>query len=292
MKVINLVQGSQEWLEFRRMGIGASDAPCIMGVGFQTPYQLYKNKIQGKEIPVNEYMQRGKENEAKALGTFSSMTGLKMVPKVVISSQYEWQYASLDGISHDHQAIVEIKCPGMKDHSSALNGRVPEKYYPQLQHQLCVTNLQKAFYFSFDGKDGVIVEIERDDDYIEKMLKKELEFYEAMLRYDPPKLMKDDYVILNDSEWNEVCEEYKRVKSQSNELKEKEEKLRERLISIAAERNVAGRGVRLTKILKKGVIDYKNIPVLKGVDLENYRLKSREEWRLSIDEDNGNTSGH
>ena len=43
-----LVQQSEEWLEFRRSRIGASDAPIIMGVSpWKTHYKLWVEKIQG-----------------------------------------------------------------------------------------------------------------------------------------------------------------------------------------------------------------------------------------------------
>lgn len=64
---------------------------------------------------------------------------------------------------------MEIKCPGQADHDVAKSGKIPEKYIPHLQHQLAVTSLKLAYYFSFDGV-GVIVEVERNDSYIEQMI--------------------------------------------------------------------------------------------------------------------------
>lgn len=83
---------------------------------------------------------------------------------------FDWMMASLDGIDIDGQAILEIKCPGPSDHELAKAGKIPEKYIPQLQHQLAVTGLKLAYYFSFDGTDGVIVEIERDEIFIAKII--------------------------------------------------------------------------------------------------------------------------
>ena len=56
--------------------------------------------------------------------------------------------ASLDGISMD-QEILEIKCPYKpnrldSDHQKTKEGKIPEKYWPQLQHQLEVFGASKG----------------------------------------------------------------------------------------------------------------------------------------------------
>lgn len=283
MKIIDLKQGSEEWLEFRRMGIGASDAPCILGVGFLSPYQLFINKMTGKETFKNSAMKRGTDLEPIARQKFIEETGIDIYAKTVINSELSWQFASLDGIDESHSTIVEIKCPGPKDHLTAIDGMIPGKYYPQLQHQLCVTGLKKGYYYSFDGKDGVIVEFTRDDKYIDKLLKEEIDFYERMIRFDPPLLFLNDYEVIDDKEWSEVCEAYTKAKEKESLANSEVEMLKERLISIAAERNVRGSGYKLSKILRKGTIDYANIQELRSIDLEKYRKKPVEYWKIESD---------
>ena len=227
-------------------------------------------------------MQRGLDLEPIARKKFSDETGIYVEPKLVVNCDLEWQFASLDGIDENESVIVEIKCPGAKDHLTARDGMIPGKYYPQLQHQLCVTGLKRGYYYSFDGQDGVLVEFMRDDDYIEKLIEKEKEFYQKMIDFEPPLLVEKDIVILDDPEWSDICEEYKRIKGKIDDLQEHEERLKNRLISIASERNVQGRGVRLTKVLRRGSIDYTAIPELKAIDLESYRKRPSDYWKLSV----------
>ena len=60
----HLQQGTQEWLDWRKERIGASDTPCIMGVGFKTPFQLWQVKTgRVPPDPQNYAMQRGNELE-------------------------------------------------------------------------------------------------------------------------------------------------------------------------------------------------------------------------------------
>ena len=40
MKIVNLEQGTKEWLDWRKFGITATDAYTIMGHGFETPFSL------------------------------------------------------------------------------------------------------------------------------------------------------------------------------------------------------------------------------------------------------------
>jgi len=110
-------------------------------------------------------MREGLRLEPIARELFAIQNGIEMFPRVVVN---DWAMASLDGMSECGKYIVEIKCPGEKDHLLALQGKIPEHYYPQLQHQLYVTGLQSIFYYSFDGTDGVTIVVKRDDAYIEK----------------------------------------------------------------------------------------------------------------------------
>ena len=43
-----------------------------------------------------------------------------------------------------------------------------------------------------------------------------------------------------------------------------------------------GCGVSVSRFWKTGVIDYKRVPQLAGVDLEQYRAAAREETRVTV----------
>lgn len=177
MKLITLKQRSKEWLEWRSTRVCASDAPIIMGQSpFKTVDQLLIEKSKCFESTPNQYMLRGIKLEPIALEAFERETGLSMYP-CVGEHENGWMAASFDGMTIEQDAIVEIKAPGKKDHFAAMNGLVPEKYKAQLNHQLYVSGLQEMFYYSFDGSNGVIIEVKRDNDFIEIMLEKELEFW-------------------------------------------------------------------------------------------------------------------
>lgn len=181
MKLIQLKQRSPEWMKWRRSKIMASDAPILMGVSpYKTIEALLNEKLRCYEQPQTHWMQRGIELEPAALELFEKETGLTMFPCVGLHDN-EWMAASFDGMTIDEDAIVEIKCPGKKDHAIALKGEIPAKYYPQLQHQICVSELDMVYYYSFDGESGVTIQVKRDDIYIENMVAKLFEFRQTLL---------------------------------------------------------------------------------------------------------------
>ena len=181
-------QNSDEWLQLRRTKIGASDAPIIMGVSpWKTPFQLFVEKTMGETTPMNSSMKRGRDLEYKARLEFEKAIGIPVEPQVKFHPEFDWMMASLDGESLDGEIIVEIKCPNKKDHATAMDGRIPEKYFPQMQHQMCVCGLKQAYYFSFDGTKGCSVLVKRDDAYIKELIDEELKFYLCMINLTPPK---------------------------------------------------------------------------------------------------------
>lgn len=187
--MINLVQGSEQWHAFRKGKIGASDAPIIMSVSpFRTRLELWEEKVAIREPqPINSSMRRGMMLEAPARRCYEKMTGIDVVDAIKVSEEYPFIFASLDGISLDQKTIVEIKCTSKKNHELAKNGQIPTYYMPQVQHQIYVCGVDNCHYFSYDGNDGVLVVVPRDDKYIENLLEMEKEFYNCMITYTQPK---------------------------------------------------------------------------------------------------------
>lgn len=143
MKKIDLKQDTDEWFNFRKNKLGASDAPIIMGISpWKTPYQLWQEKLGFRSIPVmNEAMQRGKDLEPLALQSINLELGSEMIPLVFQHESLDFMTASLDGYDEKNKIACEIKCPRGSDHELALQGKIPEKYIPQLQHQMEVCEL-------------------------------------------------------------------------------------------------------------------------------------------------------
>jgi putative phage-type endonuclease len=285
MKIIDLEQGSENWHKFRKSHIGASDVPIVMGVSpWCTPHQLWQRKLGLiPEQEENDAMRRGKELECKAREIAEKHFQCKFYPIVGESEIYPWMSASFDGYNYLLKLVIEIKCPSQKDHELASQGKIPEKYIPQLQHQMYVGCLDEIHYMSYrNDLDYHFVKIDRDYEYIQKMLIEEKKFWDCLQNLEAPPLTENDYVDKEqDVSWANLAVEYKKLKNRREELEVLENECKAALLEACQGQNCIGRGLKVSKCLRKGNIDYSQIPYLKNISLENYRGKGVEYWRIS-----------
>lgn len=174
-------------------GIGASDAIAVMGVSpWLTPNELWAVKTERKRPQKSmPWMRRGLELEPIARREYERLTGIKVESVCVEHDSVSYLLATLDGVNFTHQKLVEIKCPGEKDHAMALRGRIPDKYVWQLVHQLAITGYSQMDYFSFDGERGVILSFKRDLGLEKRLLHAHREFWKSVVRDiepTPPKV--------------------------------------------------------------------------------------------------------
>ena len=180
--------GSEEWIEWRKQHICASDCPIILEISpYRKPIQLWAEKLDLIEPqPTNPFMKRGQELEESAREEFERLTGLLVFPTALEHPTLPYLAASLDGMTLEKDAIVEIKCNGTKTHAMVLIGIIPDHHNAQIQHQLACTGLKFAYYFSFDGSKGIILEVQRDQEFINKMIEKENHFWNCIQSFTPP----------------------------------------------------------------------------------------------------------
>lgn len=180
-KIVNLQQGTQVWLDWRKQGIGASDAPTIMGENpWESADELLCEKHEGRNYQ-NFAMARGHKLEPEARDKYESKFGLKVQPSCLQSITHSWLRASVDGLAVDHSVVVEIKC-GIKTYrESVATKSVPRYYYGQLQHILAVTNYTSIDYWCYHPSlPAFFVRIERDSPYIGRLLEVEAEFWKTL----------------------------------------------------------------------------------------------------------------
>jgi putative phage-type endonuclease len=191
MRVLDLEQHTVGWHRWRAGGIGASDAPALMGVHVSgiTADQLLAEKLGRERREVTFPMKRGLREESPARLLCEERLGWCMRPACVQHDEIAWLRASLDGLDWLDQALVEIKCPNVVDHEVALAGVVPHHYVPQVQHQLLVSGCALAYYASyskavrFGGPDApslALVEVEPDAEYLARLLEAEEAFWERL----------------------------------------------------------------------------------------------------------------
>jgi putative phage-type endonuclease len=199
---VKLVQGSPEWHEWRKGGVGGSDAAIIKmwhEHPFSSPYQLWQLKmglIKETEFTGDQKraVDRGHDLEPVARELFIKATGIHIEPSCFIHPDYPFVRASLDGVNEDHSIIVELKCPlKWEYHKHAVEGKIWDYYYVQIQHQLAVTGADFALFASY------FPEAEKEEDrfvicpvvkpkhsFIEDLLVREKNFWQCVVKGIPP----------------------------------------------------------------------------------------------------------
>ena len=105
-----------------------------------------------------------------------------MEPACVESEKHPFLCASLDGISTCGRYLLEVKC-GKASHKKALKNEIHRHYLAQMQHQLLVTGAEKCYYYSYDGEDGVCIEVLPDPDFANEYLPKAEAFWMSLVFY-------------------------------------------------------------------------------------------------------------
>ncbi len=273
-------QRTDNWYEWRGKGLGSSDAPIIMGVSpYLTPYQLWEQKTNRVKntFKGNWATNRGNELEPIARAHYEIQQGIDAPAALFVNDRYEFIRASLDGYNGEHGIILEIKCPGKVNHAKALNGEVPEEYYPQLQHQLLACpQAKKVHYYSFDGKEGVLVVVEPDRAYQHLLFETECKFWNNITQDEPPKLSDRDYKKISSMELQDMLTDYGTLQENARLLDAKIGELRKRIYlhEDVSERRIAVGNWRINTCHRKGAVDYSQVPELQGVNLDAYRKSS------------------
>lgn len=193
-------QNTAAWLNWRLDGIGASDAPAVMGENpWKRPERLLAEKVAARRSYFvgragghgggwgggregGSAAGRGTALEPHARARYCAHRGVDAQPACLESRARSWQRASLDGIDHGRGHAVEIKCGEKVYALTAASGTVPGYYYGQLQHILSVTGFAAVdFWVWLPGRRPLLLTVERDEAYIARLVEREAAFWEAVL---------------------------------------------------------------------------------------------------------------
>lgn len=186
----------EDWLAHRTKGIGASDAPVILGISpWKSALQLFTEKLGLMEIAQaeTEYLKWGLRLEPVLREAYTEETNrIVSTPtpwRVEIHPDYDWMFATLDGWVFDEakgHGVLELKTASSTQHREWKEG-APLMYQVQVQHQLAVTGLKwGALAVLIGGNTFLHYDVARDDAFIERLIKAELNFWERTCRGTAP----------------------------------------------------------------------------------------------------------
>lgn len=180
-----LEQDSDEWRDWRRKVIGASDAPIIMGENrWKGRDSLIEEKLGEKEgFRGNSITREGKELEEPARYALNKLLSANLQPRVIQSTWSPHHAASLDGVDEKKGLIVEIKC-GKRTYDHVRDHRtIPGHYVAQLQHILMVARCTHLFFAVFrPGRELITLKVDYSKPYIDALYAREREFANTLLK--------------------------------------------------------------------------------------------------------------
>ncbi|MDD7463851.1 MAG: YqaJ viral recombinase family protein [Anaerococcus sp.] len=171
-----------EWLEYRQVGIGGSDAAAACGLSpWKSQAQLYFEKTTPiKMTEDNERMRQGRDFEDYVAKRFTEETGKKIRRNnfMMRDKEYPFLLADIDREVVGENAILECKTTSPFNKSQWENGQIPLQYELQCHHYMMVTGAERCYIacliFSTDFFYRVI---ERDEEVIEMLREREIDFW-------------------------------------------------------------------------------------------------------------------
>lgn len=150
----NLIQGSDEWHQFRLEHFGASEAAAMLGVSRKVKRnELLQAKKTGIAKEFSDWVQRyildyGHEVEAMARPIVERMIGETLYPTTFSMGELS---ASCDGITMSGEIAFEHKQWNAEYGAMVTAGEVPEEHMPQCQQVLLVTGAERLLFVVSDG---------------------------------------------------------------------------------------------------------------------------------------------
>ncbi|EAI1648511.1 hypothetical protein GS564_07940 [Campylobacter coli] len=229
-KIIDLEQGSVEWLNFRKGKIGASMVASCVGIkGAFNSKEEARDIILGlKEVYQNEAMKKGNDYEALIRARVEFLHSVSITPIVLQSLENEMFIASLDGID-ENGIIYEFKYSQDEYDFVKKNKKPSDKYYAQVQFGLYISGKEKCIFVAMNKEEEIVeCEVLRDEAYQEWLVKSVKQF---ILDYIINQ--KSDYKDLDDNHAKELTIEIIRLENTIKPIKEKLESLKKELIALA-----------------------------------------------------------
>lgn len=202
----------EDWLAYRRKGIGGSDAAAVLAISpFRTARDLYYDKLNIAAVEDDEgnwvAMRMGHLLEDLVAEIFSRKTGFSIyqVKKMFQHPQYPYMLADVDyfiRLPNGKTAILEIKTTNYNAKDNWWKDGeeiVPEYYEAQGRHYMAVMDVDEVYFCCLYGnnEDEVIIRhLNRDLSYESELIALEGYFWtDHVLAHVPPPYTEDGDVV-------------------------------------------------------------------------------------------------
>lgn len=251
----------QEWLEDRKKGIGGSDVATILGLNkWKSPYQLWLEKtgLSVSEDSTSEPAYWGNVLEEVVAREFCKRTGKKVRRRnqVFEHPDYPFLRANIDRDVVGENAVLECKTANQFLGKDWDGEDIPASYLCQIQHYMNVLNRDFTYIaVLIGGQKFVWKKIDRDQEVIDMITKRLVDFWEnnVIKGIEPPldgsqattDYLSQQYANSSDREVvlpstiDEIINSRKELAKTMKELKERDNKEKNKLIKALGERDAS-----------------------------------------------------
>lgn len=317
-RLVELEQGSAEWLEWRAARYTASNAPAVMCANPwvpKTPRQLFLVRSGQLKVFVNAAMRAGNEDEGRARELVKLAYGGNPLPACFESEAGDLPLgASLDAVdvlAHHGEAVAwELKRPAKGSASDLWSAsEAPAHYLWQMAHQLLtVPQLGRVHLVAYAADlDAIrtVDTLERDSDRYATMAGELLAawalYHEAEANLREPGATEADVVEVDaeDVEFSDAVAELRAATDSMKWWEGEVELKRARVLELAKVRGagakVTGCGATVFPTERAGNVNWKAKPIVEalkaaGVNPEEYRGKPSVSWTVKLAGKEGSTN--
>ena len=185
----------EDWLEYRKQGIGGSDAAVACGISrYKSPVELWLEKTG--QLPTQEAGEAaywGTQLEPLVRAEFTRRTGIEVAHTMQLlqSVEHPFMLANLDGTCEHPDfgpCVFEAKTASAYK-AKEWDSSIPEEYLLQIQHYMAVTGYRGAYIAALIGGNTFRWKfVERDEALIAVMIHLEAEFWGHVQDGTPPPL--------------------------------------------------------------------------------------------------------
>ncbi len=188
-----IYEDTEVWLEGRLHGIGGSEAGIVLGMNpWKSRLELWNEKVaKTRHIDPNAELRLKLGNILEPLiaEEYSKISGRKLeIRPQRIHPKYSFILGNIDREIIDDTkgpGILEIKTKGA---FTDWEDDIPAYYHAQLQHYIEIYGYKWGSFAILDlGRLKIdIIDVKRDDEFISKLLKEEIEFWKLVENKTPP----------------------------------------------------------------------------------------------------------
>ena len=196
-------QGPGLDLELRKTYIGSSEWAVVAGIfnQYKSPLGVYNDKINGYEAFDNIRMRLGRDIEPMVAKWVEEEMDCKVAIDgyVRFHPKYDFLATNLDGVIHHAdttRSVLEIKTASSVARDT-WGAELPIQYYTQIQGQMAVTGMKKAYVailtFGYAGPESFeIQEYDYDKEFADMVINKCVDFwYNHIVPQHPPEATTD-----------------------------------------------------------------------------------------------------